>query len=255
MTHLSPASRAPRLASIKPPEVSRIAFLSSARAENEAGETVLVHSLCWPTVPSAWIELTQALQAVWTGRGKPSPNIPGIDKPPSWLGTCAPQLSAPFRGAVGAEESSIAALVSRTPMQAAVAIIDSRAVRVTDGAQQQALFQCLSAYDKFVRTPMRVPCTMLVSRSQSEVLDKQFLDELARCRTLMPSAPWLGDVRLQFWNEAMEPLALEMSRVVAAATARHALFDSGNDALFEAIATKLAHNPLQRGRSVRKRRA
>src|SRR5688572_32483569 len=98
MTRLSPAPRAPRLASVKAdkPQVSRIAFLGSERVENDAGETVLVQSFCWPTVPSAWVELTQALQAVWTGRGKPSPHIPGIDKPPSWVGTCAPQLSAPF---------------------------------------------------------------------------------------------------------------------------------------------------------------
>jgi hypothetical protein len=236
------------------PQVSQIAFLGSARASTETGETVFVQALCWPTIPSAWTDLTQALHALWVGRGKPSPNVPGDGKAPTWLGTCAPQLSAPFGGAVGAEESSIAALTSRTSMQVAVAIFDSRAVGATGGAPQQALFQCLSVYDQFVRMPMRLPCTMLVSRSQSEALDEQFLGELARCRLLMPNASWLGDVQLQFWSGAIEPLALEMSHVVAAATARHVLFESRNDSLFEAIATKLAHNPLQRGRSVRKAR-
>ena len=120
MTLTRPAL-APRTSRAGPPvnveksHASRIAFLGSAQVSNEAGETVVVRALCWPTIPTAWIELTQALHAVRTGRGKPSPHIPA-DKTPTWLGTCAPQLAAPFCGALTAEESSIASLLTRTSM-------------------------------------------------------------------------------------------------------------------------------------------
>ncbi|MBF6024824.1 hypothetical protein [Lysobacter niastensis] len=140
-------------------------------------------------------------------------------------------------------------------MQAAIAVVDSHDGRIATGAQQQGLEQCLSVYDRFLRTPMRAPCTMLVSRSQSAALDKGCQGELERCRTLLPSAPWLSDLRLQFWTEAQEPLPLELAQVVAAAAARHVLFENTGDPLFEAVLTKLAHNPFQRGRpAARKKR-
>lgn len=257
MTH-SPAPRASRsrpAVRAQKPQVSRIAFLGSARVSTDAGETVFVQSLCWPALPTAWIDLTHALHALWTGRGNPGPHVPGLDRPPTWVRTCAPQLAAPFAGTVAAEESSIATLLARTPMRAAISVFDSRDRKATHGTSQQALSQCLSVYDQFLRTPLQQSCTLLVSRSQTEAVDQQCLEELGRYRTLMPEASWLRDLQLQFWNETLEPLPLELAQVVAASAARHVLAeDTGNDPLFEAILTKLAHNPIQRRRSAPKRR-
>lgn len=235
-------------------QVARIAFLGSAQASNEAGETVFVQSLCWPTLPTAWVELTHSLHDVLVGRGNPGPYAPGADKPPSWLRDCAPQLATPFCGTVGAEESSIAALLARTSMQAAVAIVDSRDVR-TAVVQPQALSRCVSVYNQWVQASARMPCTMLIAASQGGPADEQCLAELLRCRTLMPNARWLDDLQLQFWSEAIEPLPLELARVVALSTARHVLFEGADDPLFEAVLTKLAHDPFQGRRpSPRKRR-
>lgn len=256
MTH-SPAQRASRprrTPKAEKPQASRIAFLGSARVSNDAGETVFVQSLCWPALPTAWMDLTHALHALYTGRGNPSPHVSGVDRVPSWVRACAPQLAAPFVGTAAAEESSIAALLARTPMRAAISVFDLRGGRTTDGMTQQALSQCLSAYDQFLRTPSRQPCTLLVSRSQTEVIDQQYLDELVRCRALMPEAPWLGDLQLQFWDEALEPLPLELAQVLASAAARHMLAEGTSDTLFDAISTKLVHNPIERRRSALKRR-
>ncbi|MNE93898.1 hypothetical protein D3C80_1918040 [compost metagenome] len=96
---------------------------------------------------------------------------------------------------------------------------------------------------------------MLIAASQTAPVDEQCLAELSRCRTLMPNARWLDEVQLQFWSEAIEPLPLELARVVALATARHVLFEEADDPLFDAVLTKLAHDPLQGRRpSPRKRR-
>jgi hypothetical protein len=111
----------------------------------------------------------------------------------------------------------------------------------------------LSVYDQFLRTPMRMPCTMLVSRSPT--VDKNCQGDLEHCRTLLPNAPWLSDLRLQFWTEVPpEPLPLELAQIVAAATARHMLLENTSDPVFEAVLTKLAHNPFQRGRPAVKRK-
>lgn len=257
MTHAQAqhASRSRSTVKVEKPQVSRIAFLGAAQVSTDAGDTVFVQSLCWPALPTAWLDLTHALQALWTGRGNPSPHVPGIDRAPSWVRTCAPQLAAPFAGTAAAEESSIATLLARTPMRAALSVFDSRERKATQGVGQQALSQCLSVYDQFLRTPLQQPCTLLVARSQTGAIDQQCLEELARSRTLMPEAPWLGNVQMQFWNEALEPLPLELAHVMAASAARHVLADdSSNDPLFEAILTKLAHNPIQRRRSTTKRR-
>lgn len=256
MTH-SPARRATRSRPAtreEKPQASRIAFLGFARVSTDAGETVFVQSLCWPAVPTAWIDLTQTFHSLSTGRGTPSPNLPSVDRPLSWARTCAPQLAAPFSGTAAAEESSIAALLARTSMRVAIAAFDSRDGGMASGVPQQALSPCLSVYDQSVRPPMRPPCTLLVSRSQSSAIDKQCLEELARCRVLMPNAPWLGDLQLQFWKDAPEPLPLELAQVVAAAVARQMLSENTNDPLFEALLAKLAHNPFQRRRSAQKRR-
>lgn len=245
-----PSARAGRI------QTARIAFLGSAQASNEAGESVMVQALCWPTLPTAWVELTHSLHDVLMGRGNPGPYTPGMDKPPSWLRACAPQLAKPFCGTAGAEESSIAALLARTSMQAAVVIVDSRDVR-TAVAQPQTLSRCVSVYNQLVQASAstRLPCTMLIAASQGGPADAQCLAELSLCRTLMPHARWLDDLQLQFWSEAIEPLPLELARVVALSTARHVLFEESDDPLFEAVLTKLAHDPLQGKRpSSRKRR-
>jgi hypothetical protein len=137
-------------------------------------------------------------------------------------------------------------------MGVAIAIVDSRSAR-TAAANGRALHECLSAYDRFVRTPMREPCSLLVARSQTDALDQQKLADLSHSRALMPRATWLDALRLQFWGETVEPLPLELAGVVANAAARHVLFADANNPLFEAVFAKLAH-PFQRRRPSARRR-
>lgn len=250
-------SRAPsstRPVKARKPQASRIAFLSSAFATTEVGESVFVQSLCWPTVPTAWIELTQSLNTLCSGRDSdPSTKLPSLEKFPSWIRNCAPQLAAPFRNTATAEDSSIAALLSRAPMQIAIAIIDLRDGHSL-GMHQRALSQCLAVYNESLQLPCRESCTLLVSRSQAAAIDQQQLDALAKCKTHMPGAHWLKEMQLQFWSEPPEPIPLELSQLVATAAARYALDDEASLPLIDAILTKLVHNPFQRTHRAARRR-
>ena len=222
---------------------ARIGFLGSAQIEIDGGKSLLVRTLCWPSVPGAWNTLTQAWGALSSGRGEAT----GLaaNRPPSWIRACAPQLGALF-GETAAEETSVAALVQRSPMQIAVAIVDARERRsasvADEHARRHALAGCLAHYDDFVRKPGREACTTLVARGQGPESDRCELEDLADYRTRLPDARWLSALQLRFWSDAIEPLPLEIAHVVAAAIARQRLDADAANPIFAAALTKLSHD-------------
>jgi hypothetical protein len=225
-----------------------IAFLGAAHATTDTGESIYVQSMCWPIVPSAWSTLTHAWQAVNVLRDEPltDSGIPGA--PPSWVSACAPQLAAPFHSTTTAEESSIAALLMRTPTQIAITVVDARETRGTAAdrtMQRQALADGLAIYDQCVRTPGRRACDLLLSRAQSAEIHQQYQEELVRCRSRMPDADWLRSMQLRIWDEPVEPLPLELAHIVATSVARHCLDENVPNPVFDAVLAKLAHIPFQ----------
>ncbi|MNV58943.1 hypothetical protein D3C71_1513400 [compost metagenome] len=175
--------------------------------------------------------------------------MPGIDKAATWVRSCAPQLAAPFCGTATAEDNSIAALLTRTPMQIALAIVDMRMDKhrsKPSDMHERALSQCVEVYNKSPQVRLREPCTLLVARSQSEIIDQQLAQALTQCRAHMPGAPWLEEMHLQFWSEAPEAIPLELSQLVATAAARYVLDDQASLPLVDAMLTKMVHNPFQR---------
>jgi hypothetical protein len=178
--------------------------------------------------------------------------------PPSWISICAPQLSAPFRDTT-AEESSVAALITRTPVQIAVAVIEvpktSKETAATAvSAQRQALADNLAVYDSFLRVPGRHAYSMLVSRMPSAEAERQYREELALCRSRMSGTDWLRDLQLRAWKEPVEPLPLELAHVIAASVARHRHQQDTPNPVFDAVLTKLVHAPFQVKRPKYKRR-
>lgn len=252
-----PGRAARPLAAQMPLATSRVAFLGAAHATTDTGESIYVQSMCWAVVPSAWSTLTHAWQAVRAMRDEPKAYSALAAAPPSWVSACAPQLAAPFRDTSTAEESSVAALLMRTPTQIAITIVDARENRETDAAgtsQRPALADGLAIYDDFIRMPGRRACAMLVSRAQSAEIDRQYREELARCRTRMPQADWLRNLQLREWEEPVEPLPLELAHVVAASVVRHRLHENVHNPVFDVVLTKLAHTPFQLKRSTRLKR-
>lgn len=257
--HVS-APRPGRARAARPPaaemslSTSRIAFLGAAHATTDRGESIHVQSICWAVIPSAWSTLTHAWQAVRALRDEPPAFSALAAAPPSWLSACAPQLAAPFRDATTAEESSVAALLMRTPIQIAITIVDARENRGTDATQRPALAEGLAIYDDFTRMPGRRACAMLVSRAHSAEIDQQYREELARCRARMPQADWLRNLQLRGWDEPLEPLPLELAHVVATSVVRHRLHENVPNPVFDAVLTKLAHTPFQLKRPTRLKR-
>jgi hypothetical protein len=197
--------------------------------------------------------LGQAWRTLQTGRGNPSPYTPVSTGSASWIRQCAPQLAEPFRGTSAAEESSVAALLARTAVQAAVSVhgLGRTASTATSDATPRALLDCLTAYDQYLQAPLRRTCTMLVCRSHSAETDRQQVKDLDHCRAQMVGAAWLRDLQFHTWTEPVEPLPLELAQVIAASVTRHVLTGGEGDPVFDAVSAKLANDPFPRGWSVK----
>lgn len=232
-----------------PPAPDRIAFIGTAQTVAKGGEPVFVQVLCWPIVPVAWASLSQSFEAVRLGRSEPAAIAAASALPPSWVRACAPQIGEPFRD-TQAEESSVAALVLRTHIQISVAIVDARqthatAASVIGGAQLQALSTCLNFYDKSLRVQKRRACEWLIVRGQDADGERRSQEEFALCRSRLSQAEVFRDMQLRFWKQGVvEPLPLELAQVIAASVLRRQMDEDAANPVFDAIATKLVHDPF-----------
>ena len=212
------------------------AFLGSA-LRPIAGTAFCVHVLCWPMVPVAWRSLAEAWESVGGWR---SPHEgTGKAQAESWIAACAPQLGSPFRG-VTAEESTIAAILTRTAMSVAISAVDD--APAAGASLRQGLWHCLSSYANHIDVPGRRPCRVLVSRTGAGPDDCR--DAFAHCRERLPKAEWLQRMELHNWDRPVEPLALEAAHVIANSVARYRADREAENPIVDAIRPKLSH-PLE----------
>jgi hypothetical protein len=229
--------------------LGRQAFVGSAIL-SIADRAVHVHALCWPIVSTGW----QSLARTWASVGEWRQSLDTNTKhAPSWVAECAPQLGVPFRG-TSAEESSIAAILMRTPMSVAVSVLDSDGLQATTSAnQRQGLVECLSVYDQYVRVPGRQACSVLVVRGRNGADEQSYTDAFARSRRSL-DVKWLQDMELRVLNAPREPLPLEVAHVVATSIARYRADEDMDNPIVDTIRAKLSHRPVLLDRPPKKRR-
>lgn len=214
------------------------AYLGSATLSME-GTFLSVHALCWPIVSTTWRSMAQAWESIggWRNELDTVANV----QSPSWIAECAPQFGSPFRGTT-AEESTIAAILNRTPMSVAISVLD--AAQATSAIQRDGLLSCLTSYDEYVKVPGRLSCRMLVARGRTGTSDPEWVDAFARGRQRMPDAKSLRSMELRNWTDPVEPLPLEAAHIIAASIARYRADADMANPITEAVRPKLAH-PLE----------
>lgn len=208
-------------------------FLGSASSQ---GGALCVHALCWPIVPAAWRLLAEAWE--WIGGTRDAIDSPSKPTATSWIADCAPQLGFPFRGSP-AEESTIAAIVTRTPMQVSISMLED--VEGAGANRCNGLLNCLTAYNAYVRAPGHEPGNVLVSRRSDAASDPAHDDALGHCRERLPDMKWLQRVESNSWNGTAEPLPLEFAHVVAGSVIRYRANPAAANPIALAVRTKLAH--------------
>lgn len=226
------------------------AYAASSVVVSDSGDVVHVEALCWPIVPNAWSVLAGTWEAVRADRGLRAEMPAGAGAVIPWIRLCAPQLAAPFRD-TPAEESSVAGLLSRTPVQMAVAIHDSReqlTAITPEAARRQTLSECLTIYDAFARSPGRQPCNTLVTRGHDASRDQHYRDSFLRSGRRLGDVEWIRQMQLRFCSDAELPLPLELAQAAAESVAQQQCHKGTHHPIFDMVLTKLIQTPpaLQR---------
>ncbi|WP_363799868.1 hypothetical protein ABU614_07100 [Lysobacter firmicutimachus] len=225
----------------------RMAFVASAQGVDGEGVPVSAVVLCWPTVPQAWVEVGYCLRAMLVERGRMLPGIP-LPARASWLRDCAPQLAAPFQRTALAEETSVAALLSRAAMRVAVTVVGVGPNRVAaPSSRAMPLEGCLTTFDREASSASKRDCAFVVSAAQPESIRAEYLDSLELARSRMPGSSLLRDLQLTFLPSGTEPLPTELANVVATSVLRHLQSHGDTDAVFDAARSKFANDPFPRG--------
>jgi hypothetical protein len=176
----------------------------------------------------------------------------------SWVSDCAPQLGEPFRD-TSAEESSVAALVMRTPIQISLSIQSIPHASGTDAAKAEAihrygLSECLVLYDHHLRATHRSPCTLLIAPGADAEADQQVSEAFSRAGLRLSDAAWFKAIKLRFWRDSATPLSIELVQVVARAVGEYVRDDVIPNPIANAVLTKLSHTPDALKRSAKAKR-
>ena len=234
------------------------AVVGSATVAVAPGFRVHVHALCWPTVPGAWQTLSHSWETVRANRqsfGK----MPAVTATTgSWVSDCAPRFGEPFRG-TPAEESSVAALVMRTPIQICLSIqriphaSDTDATKA-EAIQRHGLSECLALYDHHLRASHRSPCTLLIAPGADAETDRQMSDAFGRAGLRLSDAAWFKAMKLRFWRDSALPLSMELAQIVARAVGEYLREEALPNPIADAVLTKLSSTPDVLKRSFKAKR-
>jgi hypothetical protein len=235
----SPLRRLPVPGDGEAPAWDRSAATATVRVETGASPNggLWVQALCWPIVPNAWALLQQAWSAVCASRLSSGKEL---QPAASWVGESAPQLAAPFRE-TQAEESSVAALLARTPIRIGVGVCLESADAAA--ARRQTWAECMGAYGEHLRLPGRSACAVVVARGQDAQSDRENVDALMRARVRQSESAWLQALRLQFLRDETAPLPLEAASLVARAVAEHLRDGPSIHAVLDVAVAKMARVP------------
>ncbi|WP_257386411.1 hypothetical protein [Tahibacter caeni] len=247
------ASAAAPVAAAPPVTWEQTATAATALVRSAQGGCVHVQALCWPIVPTAWPLLQQALQLVQASRLSSLRDGNGGAR--SWVGASAPQLSEPFRD-TAAEESSVAALLARTPIQLSVGLAtfaEAPTAEALATARRQSLIDCLAAYGESLRVPGRSSCRRVLVAGGAET-EPDLEAALKRVRLRLDDADALRGLRLQTAQETPAPLPLEAAAVIARAVAEHLGGGESVHAILDVAVAKLARVPPELARGGKPKR-
>lgn len=240
--------RAIHLAALKPAEV---AFLGEFESESETRsgdeKSLFVQILCWSRTAQGWVALNESWDSMKAYRdestafARPGKSTP---PPPSWVYTVAPKLGAPFRDNP-AEESTLAAWISRAQISFAIAVID-KSKKDSEGAfYRAALLENLGSYQAFLESPSYEPCRLIMTAEHSKQRHACLLEAFEEARVRLQKAIIFEAMHLQSCLPGKYPLPLELADLASAAVIRYLKSPSTSNPIYDAIRLKLVDAPAR----------
>jgi hypothetical protein len=259
MSKATAAAKRPR-ASSKPPapasgiQPGQIAFLGQsqipATATPASDRDFFIQALCWPLTSNAWGALTTSWATIKSLRDG-SGSLLTINKrppsPPSWIHAAVPNLGAPFRDNP-AEESTLAAWISRAQVSISLAVIPANQLKAKESAPYLvSVSECLSGYLDFLKFPGYEPCQLVVAgplpAADQQQLTSALIEVQKRLGDSSPSRQRLATLRLRSCAEGEVLLPVDFANLVSAAVARFVNAPGVPNPVFDAIRPKLIHVP------------
>lgn len=169
----------------------------------------------------------------------------GHSVPSSWVLATTPVLGAPFLDNP-AEESTLAAWISRAQVSIAVAILpeESKAAKDSAGLLLRAsVLECMNGYAEFLRLPGSKPCRVVLAAAhppdRGASLAAAFKAAHERQQTSFLREP----MELQFCAPGEDPLPLALTTLVSAAILRYMDDPTVGNPIFHSVRPKLIRIP------------
>lgn len=231
---------------------SQVAFFgeceASAGPRSASTSPLTVHALCWARTATAWSALAQSWTSMKAYRDEITPSFKhskGHHIPLSWVLEAVPLLGAPFRDNP-AEESTLAAWISRAQMSIAVAVLPEGPKLTKDNVGQHfraSFLECMSSYAEYLRSPGSRPCRIVLAAAHAPDrctwLSAAFKAAHERQPVSFPPEP----MDLQFCEPGEEPLPLSLTTLISAAVLRYVDDPAVGNPIFHALRPKLIRVP------------
>jgi hypothetical protein len=245
-------SKSPMPANAPAIHAGQIAFLGRSVSRKEASadsKDACVQVLCWPLASTAWAALTRSWATIKSARDSSAPIIrihKGPPAPPSWIHSAVPNLGAPFRDNP-AEESTLAALISRAQVSIALSVVEVDRLKGKDEPPYApAILDCLSGYLDYLRFPGYEPCQLVVAgplaAAERQLLTNAWTEARKRLRD-EPPMQRLAKLSLRICPDGEIPLPVDFANLVSAAIARFVDAPGTPNPVFDAIRPKLVQVP------------
>ena len=233
---------------MKPAEV---AFLGEYESKTEARtvdeKPLFVQVLCWSRTTQGWAALNESWESMRAYRDESTPfakSGKSAPIPPSWVYGVTPKLGGPFRENP-AEESTLAAWISRAQISFAMAIVDKSNKDAEGAFYRAALLESLGSYQAFLESPAYEPCRLIIAAEHPRQRQAQLMEAFRDARVRLQNQTLFETMQLESCSPERFPLPLELANLSSAAIARYLHSPSTSNPIYDAIRLKLASVPAR----------
>jgi hypothetical protein len=231
----------------------QLAFLgeceSSASGRPSSDGRYLVHALCWSRTSKGWAALAQSWASMKAYRDDYSPTFKHAKGHPvasSWVAAAVPSLGTIFHD-TPAEESTLAAWISRAQVSIALSVINSQSPASSSAPlpYPAAILECMSGYLEFLKMPGYTPIRAVLAAAGSPDRAKALVTAFNQARDRLRPSMSLDPIKVEIGEPGEDPLPLAMTNLISAAVLRYLNEPTAGNPIFHAVRPKLIRVPAE----------
>lgn len=231
---------------LKPADVAFLGEYESIISPRSFSEKPLfVQVLCWSRTSQGWAALTKSWDSMRAYRDDTTSVVrvvKGPEPPPSWVYTVVPKLGAPFRDNP-AEESTLAAWISRAQISFTIAVIDKEPKDSEGLLYRASVLDCLNGYQAFLKSPGYEPCRLIVTGEHPQKRHMRLMEAFKEARARLDNVASLETQLLRPCGIGETPLPLELANLASVAIVRYLNAPTASNPIYDAVRAKIEQVP------------